>query len=67
MDVDMATRTQRTNTPTPVSSRPDVKPQIVGEAQKLKNINRSHSVGPPGPPGPPGSLDVKPNISQISK
>lgn len=58
MAVDMPTRTSQSTTPTPVSARPDVKPQIVGEAQKLKNIDRSLSAGPP---------DVKPNISQISK
>ena len=58
MAVDMPTRTTQSTTPTPVSARPDVKPQIVGEAQKLKNIDRSLSTGPP---------DVKPNISQISK
>ena len=58
MAVDMPTRTTQSSTPTPVSARPDVKPQIVGEAQKLKNIDRSLSTGPP---------DVKPNISQISK
>lgn len=41
-----------------VNQRPDIKPQIAGEAQKLKTINRSSSAGP---------VDVKPNISQISK
>lgn len=62
MSVDMATRTTQSTTPTPIPSRGgDVKPQIVGEAQKLKNISRSQSIGPPPPP------DVKPNISQLSK